>query len=167
MPSGLFNNLEDLTDTNIALFYNQEKKKNYLKLENFPLCVTFLLHNTLGGFKSVFIGCICPLWQSSLEVLLIFPLKKYSRKDFSFSPICRLSFLIKLSLQMCNLSILEKILGKAEIMQFGTAAAMPHCNFDSNISCFHSPLHASFSSQTISSVLYTVSLESSCSAWEM
>lgn len=58
---------------------------------------------------------------------------------------------------MCNLSILQKILFKAEIMQLGSAAAMPHCNFDSNISCFRSPLHASFSSQTISFVLYSVS----------
>lgn len=55
------------------------------------------------------------------------------------SPVYRLSFLLKLSLKMCNLSILgeKKNLIKAEIIQFGNAAAMPHCNFDSNISHFH------------------------------
>jgi len=68
---------------------------------------------------------------------------------------------------MCSLSILEKNVVKAEIIPSENAAAMPHCNFDSNLSNFHSPLHAWVSSQAASSVMHNVSQESSWSAGEM
>lgn len=68
---------------------------------------------------------------------------------------------------MCSLSVLEKNVVIAEIIRFENAAAMPHCNFHSNFSNFHSPLHPWVSSQIASSVMHNVSQESSWSAGEM
>lgn len=44
---------------------------------------------------------------------------------------------------------------------------MPHCNFESDFSSFHFPLHAWLSNQAASSMMYNISQESSWSAGEM